>query len=118
MRGLRHEVVCAAVRAAVLAVFWAGGAVAAQAASYGSKAQDLLLRWAPPEEEPGLVLHIVFALALAVAAAFAFRAWRHLNIGVLVASAACSAVFAAGWVFGPELAREWARMEPAPWWAR
>ena len=79
-----------AAAGAVLAGVCIGLFSPAVAVAHTGMAQDLLLRWTPPEEELGLVLDIAFALGLAVSA----------------------------WIFVPEFLKNWVRAIPQPWWAR
>ncbi len=108
----------ASVAAPVLAVLCLGGAAPGLADRYGSRAQDLLLRWTPGEDASGWVLNAAFALALAFWAVLALWAWRRGSTFGFVVHAVWFTVFGAGWAFGLEFLEAWVLWDPAPWWAR
>ncbi len=108
----------ASVAAPALAFLCLGGGAPGLADRYGSKAQDLLLRWTPGEGAFGPVLNAAFALALAFWAVLALWAWRRGSTVGFVVYAVWFTVFAAGWVFGLEFVEAWVLRDQAPWWAR
>ena len=108
----------AATAAVVLAVLCVGIALPGLADRYGSKAQDLLLRWTPGEGRPCWVLDVVFAFAVVVCGVLGFRAWWRGEVGGLVGYAMCAVFLLGGWTFVPELLQAWVLTDRAPGWVR
>ncbi len=108
----------AAPAAAVLAVVCIGIALPGLADSYGSKAQDLLLRWRPGEGGPGWVLDVVLPLAVVACGVLALRAWQRSDRGSLVGYALCAVFLLGGWIVVPEVLQAWTATDRAPWWVQ
>ena len=104
--------------AAVLAVLCVGVALPGLADGYGSKAQDLLLRWTPGKGGPGWVLDVVFAFGAVACGGLALRAWQRSDRGGLVGYALCSVFLLGGWVLVAEFLEAWVLKDQAPWWVR
>ncbi len=108
----------AAMAGAVPAVLCVGVALPGLADPYGSKAQDLLLRWTPGEQAFGWILRVAFAFASVCSGFLALRGWRRGDVVGLVVWAACFVVLVSGWVFGLGFLEAWLLIDRAPGWAR
>ena len=108
----------AAMAGAVVAVLCVGVALPGLADRYGSKAQDLLLRWTPAEEALGWFWNVAVAFASVFSGVLALRAWRRGDVGGLVVWAMWLVVFVAGWLFGLEFLEAWVLTDRAPGWVR
>ncbi len=108
----------AAPAAAVLAVVCIGIALPGLADSYGSKAEDLLLRWKPGGRGPGWVLDVVLPLAAVACGGYALRAWQRSDWGGLVVNALCAVFLLGGWISVREVLQAWVATDRAPWWVR